>query len=122
MAINWSEPGLPLSGGVHVALLVATMIAFSSTPKFEEMPETVAVDVIDTNQPAEMAKGEKTAKEAKPDPKPRAERVAETNDIKPENADAKRDVPSPVSRPPSTEPEQKAQVPPPLKPPEQQKR
>ena len=121
MAINWSEPGLPLSGGVHVALLVATMIAFSSTPKFEEMPETVAVDVIDTNQPAEMAKGEKTAKEAKPDPKPRAERVAETNDIKPENADAKRDVPSPVSRPPSTEPEQKAQVPPPPKPPEQQK-
>jgi outer membrane biosynthesis protein TonB len=97
------------------------MIAFSSTPKFEEMPETVAVDVIDTNQPAEIAKGEKTAKEAKPDPKPRAERVAETNDIKPENADAKRDVPSPVSRPPSTEPEQKAQVPPPPKPPEQQK-
>jgi len=121
LAINWSEPGLPLSGGVHVALLVATMIAFSSTPKFEEMPETVAVDVIDTNQPAEMAKGEKTAKEAKPDPKPRAERVAETNDIKPENADAKRDVPSPVSRPPSTEPEQKAQVPPPPKPPEHQK-
>ena len=118
MAINWSEPGLPLSGGVHFALLVATMIAFSSTPKFEEMPEAVAVDVIDANQPAEMAKGEKTAKEAKPDPKPRAERVAETAETKPENATAKRDVPSPVSRPPSTEPEQKAQVPPPPKAPE----
>ena len=97
------------------------MIAFSSTPKFEEMPEAVAVDMIDMNQPAEMARGEKTAKEAKPDPKPRAERVADTTETKPENADAKRDVPSPVSRPPSTEPEQKAQVPPPPKAPEQPK-
>ena len=118
MAINWSEPGLPLSGGVHVALLAATLIAFATTPKFEEMPEAVAVDVVDTTQPAQMARGEKTAKEAKPDPKPRADRVAETSELKPENADAKRDVPSPVSRPASAEPEQKAQVPPPPKAPE----
>ena len=94
------------------------MIAFSTTPKFEEMPEAVAVDVIDATQPAQIAKGEKTAKEAKPDPKPRADKVADTTETKPENADAKRDVPAPVSRPPSTEPEQKAQVPPPPKAPE----
>ena len=82
MAINWSEPGLPVSGAIHVLCIVATLVAFSTPPKFEEMSESVPVEIVNADEPNQIAKGEKSAKEAKPDPKPRADKVAAVTETK----------------------------------------
>jgi colicin import membrane protein len=104
--IDWSQPGLPVSGMLHAGLLLSTLIAFAFTPKFEEAPEAIPVDVVDLAQPATVTKGEKTAPPQKVEaPKPRAQRVAQQEELKPENADAKRDIPVPPSRPPEPEPD-----------------
>jgi len=106
LQIDWSQPGLPVSGMLHAGLLLSTLIAFAFTPKFEEAPEAVPVDLVDLAQPATVTKGEKTAPPQKVDtPKPRAQRVAPQEELKPETADAKRDVPVPPSRPPEPEPD-----------------
>jgi colicin import membrane protein len=104
--IDWSQPGLAVSGMLHAGLLLSTLIAFAFTPKFEEAPEAIPVDVVDLAQPATVTKGEKTAPPQKVEaPKPRAQRVAQQEELKPENADAKRDIPVPPSRPPEPEPD-----------------
>lgn len=106
LQIDSSQPGLPVSGMLHAGLLLSTLIAFAFTPKFEEAPEAVPVDLVDLAQPATVTKGEKTAPPQKVDtPKPRAQRVAPQEELKPETADAKRDVPVPPSRPPEPEPD-----------------
>jgi len=115
VAINWSEPGLPVSGAIHVLCIVATLVAFSTPPKFEEMSESVPVEIVNADEPNQIAKGEKSAKEAKPDPKPRADKVAAVTETKPDSALDKRDVVTPPSRPPSTEPETKPTPPTPPK-------
>ena len=115
MAINWSEPGLPVSGAIHVLCIVATLVAFSTPPKFEDMSESVPVEIINADEPNQIAKGEKSAKEAKPDPKPRADKVAAVTETKPDTAQDKRDVVTPPSRPPSPEAEIKPTPPTPPK-------
>ncbi len=108
MRIDWSKPGLPISGGVHAALLLGTLVAFSSTPKFEDAAEAIPVEMISANEFSQITRGEKTAKEIRPEPKTRVDRVAEKEEQKPQTtAEAKRDVPAPVSRPPQPEPEKK---------------
>ena len=78
LKIDWSNPGLPLSGALHAGLLLSTLIAFAFTPKFEEAPEAIPVDVVDLSQPHSVTQGEKTAPPQKVEtPKPRAQRVAQ---------------------------------------------
>jgi colicin import membrane protein len=102
--INWSEPGIPISAAIHVALLLATLIAFATTPKFEEQPESIAVEMVTSDQLTAMTKGDKTVKEIKPNAKPKADKVAQEELIKPDSADAKKDIPSPPAKPPEQPP------------------
>jgi colicin import membrane protein len=83
------KPGLPLSLGMHTAVLVAGLISFSSPKKFEDATEAVSVEIVDESQLREITKGEKAAKQ--PAPAPRVDRV---DDKKEQNApgDAKRQV------------------------------
>ena len=104
MKINWSEPGVPLSAAIHAALLLATLIAFSNTPKFEDQPESIAVEMITADQLTKMTKGDKTVKEIKPDAKIKADKVAEEELINQETADAKKDIPTPPAKAPEPQP------------------
>ena len=104
MKINWSEPGIPLSAAIHAGLLLATLVAFSSTTKFEEQPESIAVEMVSPSELTQMTKGDKTVKEVKPDAKIKADKIAEEELIKQESADAKKDVPTPPAKPPEPQP------------------
>lgn len=101
-----NRPGLALSAGVHAALLVATLVAFSQTEAFEDVTEAVPVEVLTASEFSEITKGEKTGKEQPP--KPQAVKQADTALEKPEKLDLKRDVPTPVARP-ETPPDPKAE-------------
>jgi colicin import membrane protein len=93
--INWREPGVAVSAGAHVALLAATLIAFADTKKFDDAAEAIPVEMISDQQFSQITKGEKTAKQ--PQPKQKAEKIAEMTETKPTPpvAEAKRDVPTP---------------------------
>lgn len=82
MKFSATEPGIIVSGLAHTAMLLATLIAFSDTPKFDEAQESVPVEVVTDQQFNQIMRGEKTAKETKPQP-PRADKVAEVEDLKP---------------------------------------
>jgi colicin import membrane protein len=92
-----------VSGVAHAALLVLALVAFSDTKPFDDAQESIAVDVISSSEFSQLTKGEKTAKEAKPEPKPRADKVGDLTDAKPPAPELKRDVPTPPSRPPEPE-------------------
>jgi colicin import membrane protein len=57
-----NQPGLAVSAGVHVALLVATLVAFSQTEAFEDAAEAVPVEVVSASEFSEITRGEKTGK------------------------------------------------------------
>lgn len=90
-----NRPGYVLSGSAHAALLVATLLSFAQTRKFDDAQESVAVETVSDQQFNEVMKGDKTAKEVKP--LPRADKVAEVTETKPlpPVAEAKRDIPIP---------------------------
>ncbi|WP_024880216.1 hypothetical protein [Methylosinus sp. LW3] len=112
-----SEPGLVVSAAVHAGLLLATLIAFSDTKKFDDAQETVPVDIVTDAQINQVMKGEKAAKEIKP--VQRADKIAEQHETKPllPLAEAKKDVaaPPPPLKPRLEEPEDKPEAPPPPK-------
>ena len=91
-----SEPGLIVSGAAHVALLVAALVAFSSTQKFSDLEEATPFEMVTQAELNEIMKGEKTAKELKPAPR-KADKLAELPAPKPESAspEAKTDAPAP---------------------------
>ncbi len=70
------KPGMPVSVGLHAAVLVASIVTFSSPKKFEDATESIAVEVISESALAEMMKGERDAKK-QPTPTPRVDRVAD---------------------------------------------
>jgi colicin import membrane protein len=59
--VNWSEPGMVVSGVAHAALLVLALVAFSDNQPFEDAQESIAVDVISSSEFSQITKGEKTA-------------------------------------------------------------
>lgn len=97
LTFDRSEPGVWLSAGVHVALLVVGVLSFTSTP-LPSADEGIPVEVITDNQFSEITKGDLSATKPQPDPKPRADRQA---DVKQERdpGEAKHDTPSPPKRP-----------------------
>jgi hypothetical protein len=97
--LSREEPGLVLSGAAHAAFFIGALVVFASAPPFADHEEAVAVDVITESQLRAITKGEKTAKEVKAEPKPRADKVAEKVEEKPDPGDAKTDAPSPPMRP-----------------------
>lgn len=110
MAFNRNEPGLYISGIGHVAFLVAGLVAVSGPPPAGE--EAIAVEVISESQLTQITQGEKTAKDVAPIPKPRAERVAEVQELK-DPGEAKRDTPAPPTRPADMKVAEQAEAAPP---------
>jgi hypothetical protein len=90
-----NRPGYVLSGSAHAALLIATLLSFAQTRKFDDAQEAVAIETVTDQQFNEVMKGDKTAKEVKP--LPRADKVADVTETKPlpPVAEAKRDIPTP---------------------------
>ena len=108
MRINWNEPGVAISGAIHVALLMATLVAFSSAPPLDQTVESLQVEMITPSELTALTKGSKTAKEVLPEPKPQAAKVAEIENSKPVSGEAKTDTPPPPpAKPPEPEPEPK---------------
>src|SRR5579883_46835 len=89
------KPGFIASGAAHAALLVLALVSFSRSPKFEDAPETIPVDLVNLQDVNQIMHGDKSAKQVQP--KQRADKVAETVEQKPKPpiAEAKRDVPTP---------------------------
>ncbi|WP_201863060.1 cell envelope integrity protein TolA [Microvirga soli] len=96
LKFSTSEPGFWVSGVAHAALLTAAMIGLSSVAEFPEAQEGIAVEIITDSQLSQITKGEANAKA--PQPKPRAERVADKTELK-EPGEDKRDAPAPPKRP-----------------------
>ncbi len=91
------EPGVWISGGVHVALLAGALFAVAA-PALPDAQEGVPVEVMTEQQFSEITRGERNAEKPLPDAKPRADRVAERSEERePENA--KVDMPAPPKRP-----------------------
>lgn len=112
------EPGVWLSSAAHAALLGAALLAVAD--RMPDAQEGIPVEVITDNQFSQITKGERTAKEVLAEPKPRADRVAETAEER-DPGEAKRDVPTPPQRPPEMQvaeedTEAPAPPPPPLRP------
>ncbi|MEE1657568.1 cell envelope integrity protein TolA [Microvirga sp. CF3062] len=96
LKFSTSEPGFWVSGVAHAALLTAAMIGLSSVAEFPEAQEGIPVEIITDAQLSQITKGETNAKA--PQPKPRAERVADKTELKDPGED-KRDAPAPPKRP-----------------------
>jgi colicin import membrane protein len=116
---NRSEPGFWVSGALHAALLAGLVFGFASQT-YPEAEEGIPVEVITDSQFSEITRGETNAKQPQPDPKPRAERVAEVREER-DPGEVKRDVPAPPTRPPEMKTaeeavEAPASTPPPLPP------
>jgi colicin import membrane protein len=91
-----SEPGLAVSAGAHVALLVLALASFSSAPKLTDATEATPVDLITESQFNEVTKGVRDAPSKTPQP-PLAEKQAEVAEPKPRPVvnEAKVDIPTP---------------------------
>nr|WP_205800228.1 cell envelope integrity protein TolA [Microvirga terricola] len=98
LKFNSSEPGFWVSGVGHVLLIAGALIGLSSFHKLPEAEEGIPVEVITDNQLSQITKGDKTAKEVQPTPKPRVERVADKVEERDPGED-KRDTPAPPKRP-----------------------
>jgi colicin import membrane protein len=116
--IDWSEPGVIVSAGTHAVLLLAALMAFSDTGKFDDAMEALPVEVISADEMARITTGERDAKIPVPVPKPRADQVSELQDTRPQTPlELKRDVPAPPARPPEVEkPDPTASIQPPAPP------
>jgi colicin import membrane protein len=116
--IDWSEPGLPLSVAAHAVVLVASLIGLSSAQPFADAEETLPVELITADQFSAMTKGERTAKAVQPTPKPRIDKVAEVEEIKPTQGTDQTDVPTPPARAPEISDATSAPPLPPTRPPD----
>ena len=95
MIFSRSKPGFAVSATVHAGLLLAALVLFADTRKFEEAQEALSVEVVSNSQLNQIMKGEKTAHEVKT--APRAEKIAEKTETRPHPAlaEAKKDTPAP---------------------------
>jgi colicin import membrane protein len=91
------NPGLAVSGGVHLGLLALALFSFSGTPPLNDAQESIPVAVLSGEQFNQIMKGEKTAAEVKP--RQRSEKIAEIARLNPLPSpnDAPKDVPAPPS-------------------------
>jgi len=97
MKFDKVEPGVWVSGAVHAAIVAAGLLALPSS-SFPEAQEGIPVEVITDNQFSEITRGEKTAKEVKPEANPRVDRIAEVREQR-DPGEAQRHTPAPPTRP-----------------------
>jgi len=95
LAFKSNEPGVYVSAAVHAVVLAASLVAFSSAKKFEDVPEAIPVEMVTESELNQIVKGEKTAKPE--DVKPRVDQTAPEPEQRPTPpiAEAQRDVPTP---------------------------
>lgn len=100
LKFNPSEPGLWVSAAAHVLVGVSGwfFVLLAPAPTFPDAQEGIPVEVITDNQISQITKGEETAKQVQPNPRPRADRVAERVEQRDPGED-KRDAPAPPKRP-----------------------
>jgi colicin import membrane protein len=116
------EPGLLLSGVAHVALIVGGLVAVSGVAPLPPAEEAIPVEMITETQFSQITRGEIEAQAPIPEPRPRADRVAETPELRP-TGEAERDTQTPATRTPEMEvadrptPAEAAPPPPPPPPP-----
>lgn len=123
MRFKSSEPGLAVSAGAHVALLVLALASFSSAPKLTDATEATPVDLLTESQFNEVTKG---VREAKAPAKPLVDKQADVVETKPRPVvnEAKVDIPTPPpplkrepdpgeDETPPTPPQRTAALPPP---------
>ena len=97
MSFSLREPGLLISSVAHVALLVGGLVTFSSVAPFPDADEGIPVEFITEEQFSQAARGERDApREA--ESAPRVDRIEETVSDSPPG-EARRDVPTPPTRP-----------------------
>ncbi len=96
MKFDWKQPGYITSAIAHLALLLAALLAFSDTQKFDDAQESIAVEVISEAQLNDVTKGEKSVKDIKLKPKVDKISEAEVQKPTPPTPLAKTDVPTPV--------------------------
>ena len=91
------NPGLAVSGSVHLCLLGLALFSFSGTPPLNDAQESIPVAVLSDEQFSQIMKGEKTAAEVKP--RQRSEKIAEIAELNPHPspADSSKQVPAPPS-------------------------
>jgi colicin import membrane protein len=91
------NPGLAVSGSVHLCLLCFALFSFSSTPPLSDAQETISVAVLSNTQFSQIMKGEKTAAEVRP--RQRSEKIAAIAELnrQPSPVDAAKRVPAPSS-------------------------
>lgn len=95
------EPGLVLSSVAHIALLGTALYSVSGTD-LPPLEEGIAVEMITDAEFTEITRGEEDATEVAEIPAPRAERVAEVEELRAPGEDA-RDTETPATRPPEVE-------------------
>jgi colicin import membrane protein len=111
--ISKQEPGVAVSAFGHVAIVVAGLVAFGSSPvPFQDANEAIAVEVVDPSVLNEVTKGERSAPAVQDTPKPRAERQSEVVEQK-DPGEAKRDAPTPPTRPAELKTAERDEVAPP---------
>ena len=112
-----SQPGIILSGAVHVTALGLLLFAFSEARPLPDVHEAVPVETISSSEFQEVMRGEKEVKTIVADAPPKADKVAPTIDSKPETQKpvAQKDVAAP---PPPAPPDPAPVEPPPPPPPE----
>ncbi|HUZ91187.1 MAG TPA: cell envelope biogenesis protein TolA, partial [Methylocella sp.] len=91
------NPGLAVSGSVHLCLLGLVLFSFSGAPPSNDAQESIPVAILSSAQYNQIMKGEKTAAEVKP--RQRSEKIAEITELnrQPSPVDASKPVPAPPS-------------------------
>jgi colicin import membrane protein len=90
------NPGLAVSGGVHIGLLALALFSLSLSPQFDGAQESVPIEILSAQQFNQIMKGEKTAAQVKP--RQRAEKIAELAELNPQPSPS--DAPKNVSASP----------------------
>jgi hypothetical protein len=95
LRISRTEPGLIVSAAAHATLLAAILVAFNSPNRFQDVQESIPVEMITDKAFSQISKGEKSAKEVRPVQK--ADKVADVHEQRPTPplAEAKKDTPLP---------------------------
>ncbi len=116
LKLSASEPGIVVSGLVHVTAVVLLLVAFSEAKPLDNSPEPVPVEMVTDAQFNEVMRGDKTVKDVVPNAPPKADKIAQEVNSKPDSPKpvAQRDVTPPP--PPPLPPEPVKDETPPLPP------
>jgi outer membrane biosynthesis protein TonB len=103
------------SSALHGALLALLLFGFASAPKFEDSPESIAVETVSQSELNQIMNGEKDARPA-PEPPPAPQPSPPTPPQAPPDLRASEEPTPPPKPQPQPEPPPKPEPPPPPKP------